>query len=160
MLITGCQHCQCWLLHYWLPACWYQQLTCYTPILPHAEGTKDLAEILSERESIAHTMQVCLCIKFGRLLFYLSWLPTAQWVLVSLCLSVNQSPLTKKEQHKRPNQKWTEKVGMRVYSQKYKDIMSISTSELQSLTIKHRNTVNSICNSFDLSFKCVSICKW
>ena len=30
----------------------------YIPLLPHAEGTKDLAEILSERESIAHTMQV------------------------------------------------------------------------------------------------------
>ena len=34
----------------------------YIPLLLHAEGTKDLAEILSERESIAHTMQVYFCI--------------------------------------------------------------------------------------------------
>ena len=41
----------------------------YIPLLLHAEGTKDLAEILSERESIAHTMQVYFCIIFGRLFF-------------------------------------------------------------------------------------------
>ena len=65
----------------------------YIPLLLHAEGTKDLAEILSERESIAHTMQVFFtmqvyfCIIFGRLFLSCRDSPMSAPFSLSLCVS-------------------------------------------------------------------------